>query len=193
MVTTIFSIIITILLITILLQMHDDKNNKKAVIKVKPWDDRDIEVPTKGTEDAAAFDLYASWTESEEVTDALKRSIDFKSYNLQPGECTKVHTNLCMEIPKGYYLDICSRSGLSINDNIVVINSPARIDSDYRGEIIVGLKNLSDKEYRILEGDRIAQCTLHKIVNTEFQKCASDEEFSKTDRGNGGLGHTGKK
>ena len=60
-----------------------------------------------------------------------------------------------------FYLDICSRSGMAIKENLIVVNSPARIDSDYRGELLVGIKNISNETKIIESQSRIAQCTLH--------------------------------
>ena len=81
------------------------------------------------------------------------------------------------------------KSGMAINKNLVVVNAPARIDSDYRGELLVGLKNISDKPITIEAQSRIAQCTLHREVQTSF---VCGKVIDNTSRSDGGLGHTGE-
>lgn len=155
----------------------------RCEIKIKKYDpNREYTVPTKGSDDAAAFDLYV-----ESIEDSNGNY--YNNYTISPGETIKIHTNIKMELPVETYLDICSRSGLSINHGIVVVNSPARIDSDYRGEIIIGLHNTSTKPYNIIAGDRVAQSTLHNLITVSFKE--TDEELTSTERSEGGLGHSG--
>jgi dUTP pyrophosphatase len=100
-----------------------------------------------------------------------------------------IHTGLFVEIPEGYEIQIRSRSGLAFKHGISVLNSPGTIDSGYRGEIQVILKNSDHHRYEIKKGDRIAQ-----MVVSEFTKASLTEvaELSETERGEGGLGSTGK-
>lgn len=109
---------------------------------------------------------------------------------LKPLERYKFPTGLYMEIPHGYFMTIVPRSGLAINDGIDVSNSPAVLDEDFRGEIVVGLSNISDKEFTIYPGDRVAQFVLIKYERVEWVEC---EELTETERGSGGLGHSGLK
>ncbi|HOW50545.1 MAG TPA: dUTP diphosphatase [bacterium] len=100
-----------------------------------------------------------------------------------------VPTGLFCEIPPGWELQVRSRSGLALKEGIFVLNSPGTVDSDYRGEIKVILANLSDKEFTVKAGDRIAQLVLAKVETAHF---TAAETLSDTDRGAGGFGHTGK-
>jgi dUTP pyrophosphatase len=100
-----------------------------------------------------------------------------------------VPTGLFCEIPSGWELQVRSRSGLALKEGIFVLNSPGTVDSDYRGEIKVILANLSDKEFTVKAGDRIAQLVLAKVETARF---VPTETLSGTDRGAGGFGHTGK-
>ena len=140
-------------------------------------------LPEKGSPYAAGHDIYWSTANKETNKDG--------SITIEPGETVKFGTNLNIMITiDNFYLDICSRSGMSINKNLVVINSPARIDSDYRGELLVGLKNLSNESIIIPPQSRIAQCTLHRETNTSFML---GRVVNNTNRGDGGLGHSGEK
>lgn len=108
---------------------------------------------------------------------------------IKPNEIIKFSTGLKMEIENGYCLEIHSRSGLAINNGILVANNVGIVDSDYRGEIIVALKNTSNVEYLVKNGDRIAQgkFTKYKVPTFEFV-----DELGETERGEGGFGSTGK-
>ena len=108
---------------------------------------------------------------------------------LAPFNWKAIHTGLFVEIPEGYEIQIRSRSGLAFKYGVSVLNSPGTIDSGYRGEIKVILKNSDHHRYEIKKGDRIAQ-----MVVSEFTKASLTEvaELSDTERGEGGLGSTGK-
>ncbi len=117
----------------------------------------------------------------------LKADIeDTKTVN--PGERILIPTGIRMEIPEGYEAQVRSRSGLSINHGIAVLNSPGTIDSDYRGEIKVILVNLSDEPFRINRGDRIAQVVFAPVIQAEF---IEKLELQTSERGVGGFGSTG--
>lgn len=83
-----------------------------------------------------------------------------------------------------------SRSGLALNDQVVVLNSPGTIDSDYRGEIKVILMNFSQNDFTIEPGDRIAQIVFAQVVQAKFDVV---DRLHKSERGAGGFGHTGTK
>ncbi len=96
-----------------------------------------------------------------------------------------------MQIPEGYELQIRPRSGLSGKSKIRVANSPGTIDSDYTGEILIIVDNISQNQadsFRINEGDRIAQGVLKQVERAEFEVVG---ELDDTDRGSGGFGSTG--
>ncbi len=108
--------------------------------------------------------------------------------NLKPLERQVVPTGLYISLPEGYEAQIRARSGLSYKHGITTANGIGTIDSDYRGEIGVILVNLSNEEYTINSGDRIAQMIIAKYEKAEFIEV---EELSETTRNDGGFGHTG--
>ncbi len=101
-----------------------------------------------------------------------------------------VHTGLFMALPIGYEAQIRPRSGLALKHGITVLNSPGTIDADYRGELMVLLINLSDADFTINDGERIAQMvvTRHEQPTLELA-----DALDETERGTGGYGHTGVK
>jgi dUTP pyrophosphatase len=133
---------------------------------------KEAKIPTYGTKDSAAVDLYAV----EDVT-------------WFPGDVKFVRSGWILEIPEGYYCDIRPRSGLACRKQMIILNSPCTIDSDYRGELFTYMKNLGDTILTIRKGDRYAQMLLQKKINIEFEEI---EELTETDRGDGGVGHTGQ-
>lgn len=108
---------------------------------------------------------------------------------LRPHQRVLVPTGLRIELPIGYEAQVRPRSGLAIKKGISVLNSPGTIDADYRGEIKVILINLSDQDFLIADGERIAQMIVAKHERVEWKLSKS---LSSTDRGEGGFGHTGK-
>ena len=108
---------------------------------------------------------------------------------IKPGERALIPTGLLFEIPEGYEIQVRPRSGLALKHGITCLNSPGTIDSDYRGEIGVILINHGQEPFEYKKGDRIAQLVIAKYSRAEFQIC---DELSKTERGSGGFGHTGK-
>lgn len=109
---------------------------------------------------------------------------------LKPLERALVSTGLFMAMEPGYEAQIRPRSGLAYKNGITVLNAPGTIDSDYRGEVGVLLVNLSNKDFTINDGDRIAQMVIAKHEQAEL---AEVELLEKTKRGAGGFGSTGKK
>lgn len=107
---------------------------------------------------------------------------------IYPNERIFVSTGLYMEIPEGFEAQIRPRSGLACNRGVTVMNSPATIDSDYRGEIKVCLVNLGNEKQIIKKGDRIAQLVFAPVFKADFHVVYSLDE---TERGQGGFGSTG--
>ena len=165
-------------------------------IKIKKLDERAI-LPTRGSDYAAGWDLYA-------LTD--------HNITIEGSETVLVHTGISIEIPDGYFGAIYARSGLAIKRGLAPANCVGIIDSDYRGEIIVGLHNNaapvvpavnyitsdvtqavpkinSDANEVIKDGDRIAQLIIQKFEDIEFEEIS---ELSDTGRGQGGFGSTGE-
>ena len=128
-------------------------------------------LPAYATEQSAGMDLRAA---EEQV--------------LEPGERRLIHTGLYIELPPGYEAQIRPRSGLALKHGITVLNSPGTIDSDYRGEIMVLLINLSKEAFTIGKGERIAQMV---VARHEKAVLLTAEELNETVRGEGGYGHTG--
>ena len=101
-----------------------------------------------------------------------------------------VHTGLFMALPIGYEAQIRPRSGLALKHGITVLNSPGTIDADYRGELMVLLINLSDADFTINDGERIAQMV---VTRHEQPILELVDALDETERGTGGYGHTGVK
>lgn len=131
-------------------------------------------LPAYETEHAAGMDMRA-FVEHEVVIKPLQRVL--------------IPTGLHIELPVGYEAQIRPRSGLAYKHGISIVNSPGTIDADYRGEIKVLLVNLSDTDFAVNNGDRIAQMIIAKHETVSW---APVEELSDTVRGAGGYGHTGK-
>lgn len=130
----------------------------------------------------------------EYATD-LSAGIDLRAnlnlpVNLKPLERTLVPTGLFIELPQGFEAQIRPRSGLAFKNGITVLNSPGTIDADYRGEIKVLLVNLSNTDFIINDGERVAQMVIAKHETIKWDGVATLEE---TKRGAGGFGHTGTK
>ncbi len=129
-------------------------------------------LPKYQTPCAAGMDLYAYL--EEPVT-------------LKPLQRKLISTGLSIELPEGFEAQIRPRSGLALKNGITVLNAPGTVDSDYRGEIGVILINLSDTEFTVKDGDRIAQMVIAR------HECATWEETSvleESQRGTGGFGST---
>jgi dUTP pyrophosphatase len=123
---------------------------------------------------SAGMDLYADIEES---------------IVLKPMQRTLVKTGLFIALPDNYEAQIRPRSGLSYKKGITVLNSPGTIDADYRGEIGVILINLSEENFIVKDGERIAQMVIAPYVKAQWSEV---EELAATDRGEGGFGSTGK-
>jgi dUTP pyrophosphatase len=109
---------------------------------------------------------------------------------LKPLERVLVRTGLFLEIPEGFEAQVRPRSGLALKKGITVLNSPGTVDADYRGEVGVILINLSNEEFVIENGERIAQLVFAKVEQADW---INVDILSETARGEGGFGSTGVK
>jgi dUTP pyrophosphatase len=148
----------------------------ELVIQLKrlhPERDADIALPCYMTPHAAGMDICAA------IDDTL---------TLAPGRIALVPTGLAMALPHGYEAQVRPRSGLAVKHGISVVNSPGTIDSDYRGEVKVGLINLGQAPYTLRRGERIAQIVIQRVAQARIRLVA---ELDETQRNNGGFGSTG--
>jgi dUTP pyrophosphatase len=118
------------------------------------------------------------------------RALTDEPVTLKPLERKLIGTGLYIELPVGFEAQVRPRSGLAVKYGITVLNSPGTIDADYRGEIGVILINLSDTEFTVNDGDRIAQMIISRHEKAEI---IETEGINLTERGTGGFGHSGKK
>ena len=144
-----------------------------AKIKIKKLTDT-AKTPTRGSEYAAGYDLYAD----------VKENVQIKSH-----ETVKIGTGLAMEIPDGYFGAIFARSGLAAKEGLRPANCVGVCDSDYRGEYIVAIHNDSEETKTITAGERIAQLVVMPYLPVTFDEVT---ELTDTNRGEGGFGSTGK-
>lgn len=115
------------------------------------------------------------------------------SITLKPLERVLIPTGLFIALPEGYEAQIRPRSGLALKKGVTVLNTPGTIDADYRGEICIILINLSNEDFIVEDGERIAQMVVAKHERVVWEQMDSTSELSETIRGEGGFGHTGKK
>ena len=132
-------------------------------------------LPSYETAASAGMDLRANLTQ-QEVLKPLERKL--------------IPTGLFIELPVGFEAQIRPRSGLAFKFGVSIVNSPGTIDADYRGEIKILLINLSNDDFTVGDGDRIAQMVIAKHENAQWIEV---NELSATERGAGGYGHTGVK
>ena len=107
---------------------------------------------------------------------------------LSPSERRLFRTGFAIAVPEGYECQIRPRSGLALRDGITLPNTPATIDSDYRGELMVALVNLGAEPFEVTRGMRIAQMVVGRVEQVEFQPVT---ELPPSGRGAGGFGSTG--
>ena len=132
-------------------------------------------IPTRGTDGAAGFDLYA----------CIDPPMTFNK-----GDTALIPTGIAIAVPNKYAAFIHSRSGLSIKKGICLLNSVGVVDSDYRGEVCVGVIKATDGPYTIEPFERIAQMVIKPV---EIPTLVETTELDETDRGAGGFGSTGTK
>jgi len=148
---------------------------KKDMIKVQVINKGHQQLPAYATLQSAGMDLRAN----------LEASVV-----LHPMERKLIKTGLFIALPEGFEAQVRPRSGLALKHGITVLNTPGTIDADYRGEIGVVLINLSQDDFVIEDGERIAQMV---IARHEQAELVVVEELDETERGAGGYGHTGVK
>ncbi|WP_308225316.1 dUTP diphosphatase [uncultured Prevotella sp.] len=145
------------------------------MVKIKIVNRGSQQLPAYATPESAGMDLRANITEPI-VLHPLERRI--------------IPTGLYIALPPGYEAQVRPRSGLAFKHGITVLNSPGTIDSDYRGELGILLVNLSNEDFTVEAGERIAQMVIARHEQGEFVEV---EELDDTERGAGGYGHTGVK
>nr|WP_038032391.1 dUTP diphosphatase [Thermonema rossianum] len=145
------------------------------MLKVKIVNKSKHPLPSYATAGSAGMDLRANLNEA--VT-------------LQPLERALIPTGLYVQLPEGYEGQIRPRSGLSIKKGITLINCVGTLDSDYTGEIKLGVVNLSNEPYTIEDGERLAQLVVARYEQVEWEPV---ETLEATERGEGGFGSTGIK
>lgn len=141
-------------------------------MKVKVVNNSRNQLPKYQTEGAAGLDVCSKMSTS-----------------IQPNETKLIPTGLYVEIPEGYEIQVRPRSGLALKHSVTVLNSPGTIDSDYRGEISVILINHGKEEFKIEEGDRIAQLVLCRVEQIKWDPVIL---LSESTRSTSGFGSTGK-
>ena len=131
-------------------------------------------IPTRGSEYAAGYDLYACIE---------------KPVTVMPHTTEKIGTGLSVAVPEGYFGAIFARSGLAAKEGLRPANCVGVADSDYRGEYMVAMHNDTDEIRAVLPDERIAQLVILPFLEAEFEE---KEELSETERGSGGFGSTGR-
>ncbi|MFV0437570.1 MAG: dUTP diphosphatase [Desulfopila sp.] len=134
---------------------------------------RDLVLPAYETAGSAGMDVCAAVKEATTIA---------------AGEIALIPTGFGVAIPDGFEIQVRPRSGLAVRYGITVVNSPGTIDADYRGEVKVALINLGNRPFVVRRGDRIAQLVLAPVATISWQLTA---ELDRTERGDGGFGHTG--
>lgn len=144
---------------------------KIQIKKLRP----DAVMPSRGSAQAAGYDLYAAL--DDEIV-------------IGPHQTRKIGTGLSAAIPEGYFGGIFARSGLALKQSLRPANCVGVVDADYRGEIIVAVHNDSDAQRVIGPGERIAQLVILPFLSAEFEET---DTLADTARGAGGFGSTGRK
>lgn len=157
-------------------------------VKKMPHFDSTFPLPSYQSLGAAGADIRAQLLSNDNDEEAGKEVKETKEISLLPGVRKLIPTGLCFEIPRGYELQVRPRSGLALKSGLMILNSPGTIDSDYRGELMIIVGNMGNKEEIIRHGDRIAQIVLAPVVRALF---VENSELTQTERGDGGFGHTG--
>lgn len=134
-----------------------------------------IDIPSYATCGSAGLDLRA----------AIEQPM-----TIQRNEIVKIPCGFCIDIPEGYEGQIRTRSGLSFNYGVIVLNAPGTIDSDYRGEVMIIMTNLGEDNFIVERNMRVAQLIISKF---EKANLSIVKDLSQTLRGDGGFGSTGTK
>lgn len=144
------------------------------MIKIKVVNKGHQQLPAYATPQSAGMDLRANIDEP---------------VILHPMESRLIPTGLHIALPEGYEAQVRPRSGLALKHGLTVLNAPGTVDADYRGDIGVVLINLSQEDFVINDGERIAQLVIARHEQADFVVV---EELDQTERGEGGYGHTGR-
>jgi len=156
--------------------MNQSNENNDDLVKVKIINSSHHQMPAYATDGASGMDVRAFLPE--------------KPITLGPLERALVPTGLRIELPRGYECQIRPRSGLALKHGISLVNTPGTIDSDYRGEIGVILINLSNEPFTVNDGERICQMVITRYSRVTWEPV---DRIDRTERGEGGFGHTGVK
>lgn len=148
------------------------------IIKVKVFNAGNQPLPAYEKEGDSGMDLRANIT---------------APIVLHPLERKLIPSGIHVELPEGYEIQVRSRSGLSLKNGIAVVNGIGSVDNGYRGDIGACLINLSNEDFIIKPGDRVAQIVIKPVTYGNWIPVKSLSDLSETDRGEGGYGHTGKK
>lgn len=150
-------------------------------IKVKKLRE-EADLPLKATRGSVGADLkiYFDKEDGEQITKVV----------LQPNQSIKVSTGIAVEIPEDYFMDIRPRSSAGIKKDLVLKNTTGVIDADYRGEILLFIKNIGDKAITLEHGERVAQAIILPNYDIKYTQV---EELGETERGAGAFGSTGSK
>lgn len=143
---------------------------EKIKIKIEQVD-KELPLPQFATKGSVAVDLHSA-----------------ESFTLNPRDFRKVSTGIKVAVPEGYEGQVRPRSGLAAKNGISIVNTPGTLDSDYRGILYVILINHGNNYFHIKKGDRIAQLVINKVELFDWEVT---EKLDETERGEGGLGHTG--
>jgi dUTP pyrophosphatase len=146
-----------------------------GIVRVKIRTERGAQLPEYETSGSAGMDLRAR-IDAPLTLKAMERAL--------------VPTGIFIELAPGYEAQVRSRSGLSVRSGIACVNGVGTVDSDYRGELKVPVINLSEGEYTINDGDRVAQMIVAEYERVEWEEA---DNLGETERGAGGFGHTGIK
>lgn len=148
------------------------------VKKLRP----EAELPLKVARGSVGADLkiYFDKEDGEQI----------KKVVLQPNQSIKASTGIAVEIPEDYFMDIRPRSSAGIKKDLFLKNTTGVIDADYRGEILLFIKNIGDKAVTLEHGERVAQAIILPNYDVKYVEV---EELSDTERGAGGFGSTGRK
>lgn len=142
-------------------------------IKVKIINNSGFELPAYETFSSAGMDVRAALTEP---------------VVLAPMERRLIPTGLRVQLPHGYEMQLRPRSGLALKHGISLVNTPGTVDADYRGEIGIILINLSNEPFTVNPGERICQMVISQYTRVEWEPT---DTIDRTERGDGGFGHTG--
>lgn len=144
-------------------------------VKIKVLEKDGLNLPKYGTELSAGADIY---------------SYNQEPIELKAGETKLIPTGLQLDIPDGYEIQLRPRSGLALKHQLTMLNTPATIDADYKGEIGVILTNLGKEKFIVEPGMRIAQMVLNKVEQIKWE---ITDNIGESNRGTGGFGSTGTK